>query len=187
MKYIYFKSKNLIKNKIPQILEIISEAITILKFESDDDSLTIYYNFSSVSINELTNIIVSELFEDILVYESLNYDNNKELEESLLIVKNYIEFKYIKNNYINNQTILKSFQSYDENIKKLILNKYYNDKEMILTIITFLEHNQNVSKASEYLYIHRNTLNQRLNKFIETTNFNPKKFIDGHLLYKLLK
>ena len=75
----------------------------------------------------------------------------------------------------------------DERIKKLVLNNYYNDQDMRYTIKTFLEDNQNVTIAAESLYLHRNTLNQRLTKFEEATSFNVKKFIDGYLIYNIIK
>jgi|SRR5690625_1758040 len=186
MKYLYFKSKNEIVTKIPLILEIISEAIDILKFENNENSLVIYYSYSNIEIKELASIVVSELFEDVSVYESLKYRNEDEIKQSINILKLIFNDFSINEYYINNKILLKYIKETNENINKLVLNKYYNDKEMYLTIKTFLEHDQNVTKASEYLYIHRNTLNQRLNKFEEATNFNVKKFIDGYLIYKII-
>ena len=77
MKFLYFKTKNIIKDKISTILEIISEAIDIIKYHNDLNSLTIFYTYSSVSIDELANILVSELYEDISIYESLTYKDEK--------------------------------------------------------------------------------------------------------------
>lgn len=186
MKFIYFKAKEKIENKIPMILEIISEAINISKFENDNYTLTIHYSYSNIEIKELANIVVSELFEDITIYESLIFKTEVELKNSLKLIKSILNEFTINEYYLNNKILLTYIKDINENVKQLVLNKYYNDKEMYLTIKTYLEHNQNVSKASEYLYIHRNTLNQRLNKFKDETNFNVKKFIDGHLIYKLL-
>lgn len=186
MKYIYIKSKNHLEDKTPLILEAVSEALTILKYENDKNTLTIYYTYTSISIAELTNLIVTELYEDITIYESIIYKDEKKLIESIEIVKELLDKLQNKENYITNRDFLINDLS-SENVKKLILSDYYNDKEMYLTIKTYLEQNQNVSKASEYLYLHRNTLNQRLNKFKSTTNFDVKKFIDGFLIYKLIK
>lgn len=38
MKFLYFKTKNLIKDKIPIILEIINEAINVIKYNNDENS-----------------------------------------------------------------------------------------------------------------------------------------------------
>lgn len=188
MKFLYFKTKNIIKDKISTILEIISEAIDIIKYHNDLNSLTIFYTYSSVSIDELANIMVSELYEDISIYESLTYKDEKKLEEALKIVKDIFNETYVKDNYVNNKILLMVLRNKaDERIKKLVLNNYYNDQDMRYTIKTFLEDNQNVTIAAESLYLHRNTLNQRLTKFEEATSFNVKKFIDGYLIYNIIK
>lgn len=188
MKFLYFKTKNLIKDKIPIILEIINEAINVIKYNNDENSLTIFYSYSSIAIDELANIMVSELYEDISIYESLAYKNEQMLEEALKLVKEIFNETYIKDNYVNNKTLLMVLRNKTDNrIKKLVLNNYYNDQDMRYTIKTFLEENQNVTIAAETLYLHRNTLNQRLNKFEESTNFNVKKFIDGYLIYHIIK
>ena len=43
-----------------------------------------------------------------------------------------------------------------------------------------------MSQASKNLYIHRNTLTQRLDKFLQITGFDARKFMDGLLIYHLL-
>lgn len=187
MKFLYFKSKNNIVDKIPSILEIINEAIDVLKFSNTEKTLIIYYSYSSITITDLVSILVAELFEDILVYESLNYTSFEKAEEALREVIYILDNNYIPNNYINNKTILLNLKEFDNRVSHLVLRDYYNDNDMRHTIKTFLEENQNVSMASKELYLHRNTLNQRLNKFEENTGFNVKKFIDGYLIYHLLK
>lgn len=188
MKFLYFKTKTEIVNKVPLILEIISESISITKYFNDEYSLTIYYNFSNIRISELATILVSELFEDISIYESLTYKSETKMIEAVKIVSELLSKNYIKDNYVNNKIILLKLKDYtNEKLKKLILNSYYNDSDMIYTIKTFLENNQNVSTASDILYLHRNTLNQRLTKFEENTNFNVKNFIDGYLIYSIIK
>jgi|SRR5690554_48932 len=187
MKFLYFKNKNSIVDKIPTILEIINEAIEVSKFSNTENTLTIYYSYSNIAISDLVSILVAELFEDIIVYESLTYPNFKKAEEALKDVSYILDNNYIPNNYINNKTILLNLKEFDNRVANLVLNNYYNDKDMLHTIKTFLEENQNVTTASKELYLHRNTLNQRLNKFEESTGFNVKKFIDGYLIYHLLK
>ena len=54
------------------------------------------------------------------------------------------------------------------------------------TIITFLENNQNISLAAKELFLHRNTLTQRLDKFNRITSFDLKQFKDAYLIYTLI-
>jgi len=55
--------------------------------------------------------------------------------------------------------------------------------ELRETLLTFFEHNMNVSTASKALYIHRNSLQYRLDKFHEKTDLDPKIFVDAAIIY----
>lgn len=60
-----------------------------------------------------------------------------------------------------------------------------NDKngELRKTLEIFIEENGELNKISNRLFIHRNTLNYRLNKVYKLTNLNPKNYIDLFWLY----
>jgi DNA-binding PucR family transcriptional regulator len=51
----------------------------------------------------------------------------------------------------------------------------------------FIEKNQNTSEAAKALYLHRNTLINRLDKFYRVTGFDLKKFEDAAIIYLLIK
>jgi DNA-binding PucR family transcriptional regulator len=55
------------------------------------------------------------------------------------------------------------------------------------SIKIYLESNQNMSLAAKKLYVHRNTLIQRLDKFHQTTGFDVRVFSDAYLIYHLMK
>jgi DNA-binding PucR family transcriptional regulator len=71
-------------------------------------------------------------------------------------------------------------------MKKFILGKFHDQHYMLETIKTYLESNQNMMTASKELFIHRNTLMMRLEKFKDVTGFDVKTFYDGFLIYHLL-
>ncbi len=48
-----------------------------------------------------------------------------------------------------------------------LLENVSNDKELIESIKVFFQCNLNVSLAAKQLYLHRNTLQYRIDKFIE--------------------
>lgn len=54
-----------------------------------------------------------------------------------------------------------------------------NAKELLYTVKTFLYNNQNVSESARALYIHRNTLVYRLDKFNKLTNLDSTRFEEG--------
>ncbi len=78
-----------------------------------------------------------------------------------------------------------------EDVPKAKLNEYaellmsdkaseiFDDREMLETAETFLESNLNQSETSRKLYLHRNTLNYRLDKIEKITGLNIRKFADA--------
>ena len=62
----------------------------------------------------------------------------------------------------------------------------YNDYEMKTIVKTYLECNMNISKASNVLYMHRNTLMYKIDNFINETGFDIKKFKDAYIIYHIL-
>lgn len=57
-----------------------------------------------------------------------------------------------------------------------VLHELENDKELLKTIRIFIECNLNVSLAAKKLYMHRNSLQYRIEKFIEKTGIDIKNF-----------
>lgn len=53
------------------------------------------------------------------------------------------------------------------------------DQEIIKTAECFLENNLNASETSRKMYLHRNTLNYRLDKIEKSTGLNVRKFSDA--------
>ncbi|KYG28859.1 PucR family transcriptional regulator [Bacillus gaemokensis] len=70
----------------------------------------------------------------------------------------------------------------EEYIKRLLQN-IQDDKELIHTIQVFFQCNLNVSLAAKQLYLHRNTLQYRIDKFIEKTGINIKTFEGAVAVY----
>jgi DNA-binding PucR family transcriptional regulator len=55
------------------------------------------------------------------------------------------------------------------------------------TLKVFFLNNMNVLKSSKDLYVHRNTLINKLDRFKEKTGYDPKDFKDAYLIYSLIK
>ncbi|MBS8262924.1 hypothetical protein DYI25_00575 [Mesobacillus boroniphilus] len=63
------------------------------------------------------------------------------------------------------------------------LEAFGEDKELMATIKVFLESNSNASLSAKKLYVHRNTLQYRLDKFMEKTSVNLKDFDAAVVVY----
>lgn len=169
----FFKISNENLNIIKSILSEITEIVEIV-------DNTIFFNDFDDSIEMLKNIS-SELFLDVLVSDSGIND-----EESL----NWLTALYKKANlkgFVSERDLL--IKTLDNSLytKKRVFKKYINDFEMNNCLKVFLECDLNTSKASKELFMHRNTLINKLEKFYLETNYDPKSFKDAFILYNLIK
>ncbi|PLR89934.1 PucR family transcriptional regulator [Bacillus sp. T33-2] len=64
-----------------------------------------------------------------------------------------------------------------------VLAALSEDEELMATMKVFLENNSNASLTAKKLYIHRNTLQYRLDKFMEKTGVNLKDFSSAITVY----
>lgn len=77
--------------------------------------------------------------------------------------------------YIPQDVIEKSLASYD--IKSCA--KILEDADLAKTIDAFFQHDLNVLATAQAMYMHRNTLNYRLNKIVKATGLDIRRFEDA--------
>jgi len=63
-----------------------------------------------------------------------------------------------------------------EELVASVLGEFAGDEEMLQTLQTFLQFNLNVSETAKQLYMHRNSLQYRIDKFMNETNINIQSF-----------
>jgi hypothetical protein len=141
---------------------------------------------SDVLFEELINSINTDLFLSLSLYESSFFDSELELKEDMQ--KKMLTLKFDRP-YLNDKILFydKVLGSIDEQSKKMILKQFYEDEEFLHSMKIFIEKNQNTSEAAKALYLHRNTLINRLDKFYRVTGFDLKKFEDAAIIYLLIK
>ncbi|MBU3128222.1 helix-turn-helix domain-containing protein [Clostridium tagluense] len=80
-------------------------------------------------------------------------------------------------------SLIASFKG-NSHMENIIVNLEAENKlDLLTTLITYINMNGQANKTAEALYIHRNTLNYRLEKVEEVTGKNPKNLIDLFQLY----
>ncbi|SER84806.1 PucR C-terminal helix-turn-helix domain-containing protein [Gracilibacillus ureilyticus] len=67
-----------------------------------------------------------------------------------------------------------------------ILVKVKEDKELLKTVQVFLESNSNTTLAAKKMFMHRNSLQYRVDKFIEKTGIDVKQFDEALTVYLCL-
>ncbi|CAM3943806.1 PucR family transcriptional regulator [Alkalicoccus chagannorensis] len=69
---------------------------------------------------------------------------------------------------------------------RVLLESVMDDTTLLESIRMYLECNMNVSMAAKKLFMHRNTMQYRVDKFIEKTSIDIKKFANATAVYLLL-
>ncbi|MBO8428213.1 MAG: helix-turn-helix domain-containing protein [Firmicutes bacterium] len=145
-------------------------------FYSEDD---LYIILDSVikNINVDLNIDIN-----ILITHKVNKYYFELLNDSFKFYKNKIFSLYDLVLYFN----LNNLKNYNLDIIKEFNNV---PDYLINTMKIYLEANRNALLTSKYLFIHRNTFNQRLEKFIELTSLDIRDFYNANyfLLYLRIK
>ncbi|MFC2947935.1 PucR family transcriptional regulator [Virgibacillus sediminis] len=69
---------------------------------------------------------------------------------------------------------------------EMILKEFAGDKEMLATVRTYIQSNMNISVAAKELFMHRNSLQYRLDKFISRTGIDIRQFRQAVTVYLAL-
>ena len=103
-----------------------------------------------------------------LIVCSLTFDDNETIEEKILKM-------FSPENLINcfSET---NYESYKKVIDHENIQMILNDDELMSTIYAFFENSLNTSVTSSKTFMHRNTLNYRLDKVKKLTGLNLKLF-----------
>ena len=189
-RYLIIESKNEIKSDEQIIVSIFSEFINFDRIETEEKAIYLYYQQeTNVSFLDVILNMMSDTLSDLRIYVSYQFENQLDLDRHMDFMKKKLKLisfnKYV---YLDDKVVLKALLDHvDHELKSFIFRKYLNDSMMQDSIKTYLESNQNMSLASKKLYVHRNTLIQRLDKFFQTTGFDVRLFTDAYLIYHLIK
>ena len=149
---------------------------------------------SSVYNNDVS-LLVEAIVEDfginLKVFRSnkIQIQNVNFIDELLNI---YLKYKdQINQNYIGVRSLVECIidKNYNdlEKIKPIILNKIINDHKLYEIINGMFVKDLNVCKTADYVYMHRNTINNKLIVIKEETGLDIQKFQDAVMLYVLIK
>lgn len=184
MNYIVIFSKE-IKNKQNNILiDFLKGLLGDVSITQTNEYLLIENTYQEViDFNEIANVIVNDLFFNITLLET--FSNNLVYVEELIKLYNKVDQGYL---YLSSKMLLTfSDKSKNDIFKKEILKEFYNDFEMLNIIKVFLEHDLNTTTSAQVLYLHRNTLINKIDKFVRVTNFDVRKFTEAIIIYQLIK
>ena len=149
--------------------------------------LTVFFEANTeVDFEEIINSLNSDFYVVACLFESgelyKNIDRNEYVKHIHAIAVKLLETTKL---YFNEKELVKQ-GLHNEIVENNILKEYYNDYEMKNVISTYLENNMNVSQAANALYMHRNTVMNKIAKFIDVTGYDIKKFQNAFVIYQIL-
>ena len=159
-----------------------------------------------VKINNIYIIVVNETnglyFLDILksiesdfLIPTIGFESEfYQVDSNLPTYFQYDYHAFIKYNKTNNLLLNKTdliknqiFSNIDnklkEKLKSYVLKSLINDTEMLNVVKTYFETNLNTTLASKLCYMHRNTFINKIDKFIEITQFNIRNYQEALIVY----
>ncbi|MEQ6389124.1 helix-turn-helix domain-containing protein [Bacillaceae bacterium S4-13-58] len=178
--------KSLFAKDMPVLWENEGEGIIIEEFDET--------SHEPVSYDAIVDILMSDFFIKIKIYIS---------EMFYSIDQGYSSFQWAKKCYrLSLSTVKKDVATHIDVIPYLFLNsidaedanflymsifrEVEDDPDLLKTIQIFLECNSNATLAAKKLYMHRNSLQYRVDKFVEKTGIDVKQFRGAMTTYLAL-
>lgn len=188
-KYYFIITKTDKKNEYENIINtyetIFQDCISLIY---DDSIISFFIKREKIYIKEIIETLEEDLGFKLIVFEGFKIDINKENIISIL--------KYVKYNLLKEYTYAKvsdlilqnSFNNdLKENIKTILLKDYLKKDDFLTIVKAMFLNNLNVSKTANSIYMHRNTLNNKIDMFELSTSLELRTFKDSLVIYELLK
>lgn len=172
-----------IKSSYKETITLLLKELVGFNIEVIDNPEYIIYKHNYENLDDIKALVLSlsnEQMIDIFSYTTITVNPDEELE-------------LVKTLFANYKTGFYTF-------KELILNELQaiNRKEALALILSgtgiteefiveYLKYDLNVSKAAKEMFIHRNTMNYKLDKLKELSGFDLRSFNDAYILYSLIK
>ncbi len=175
----------LLKNNFDDVLvvkDLFSSLVgnNLILDELDNYLLFTFEHDSILDIKSLFLSLQDELYVDVIGYVSSSDRLDEEKEIALDLINELSSGVYtLKEALFSLKNIYNK-----KKILAFILDSTGVDEDFILS---FAEYDLNASKAAKAMYIHRNTMNYKLDKLLEQSGFDLRKFKDAYILYSLVK
>lgn len=148
----------------------------------------------NTSFSEIIDVFSSDFYLDIRLFISPFFGNFSEapnfyqwLERAFQFVRSTTTQAVITYQKAIPFLLMEDLHKTDyENLIHTILQETQEDDTLLDSIQIFLECNSNVSLAAKTMYMHRNSLQYRIDKFIEKTGIDVKQFEGAIAVYLVL-
>lgn len=149
--------------------------------------ISFYQKKEKMYFQEIIDSLSEDLGTRIKIFEGfrISLKNNLDFLKMFSIIEKYREKDY---SYMNITDVILSTNTMNINtIREILLCEELKDYDFITLVREMLKNDLNVSKAANDLYMHRNTLNNKLDTIEFNTSISLRNFKGALSLYELLK
>jgi sugar diacid utilization regulator len=178
------------------VLALFDEAPVILWKNNHTAILILKSRPDLTKAEEIAQLLASDFYSDVHLFVGSSLSDSNlvkpmfEMEEMAfeLARKSFPE----KRSFIFEKVIpllllsLTSHEVLSTSFSSLLSALKDEDPEWITSILAFFEHGMNITATSKALFIHRNSLQYRLERFIEKTGLDPRQFDDALFIHLAL-
>lgn len=196
MQYVIYKEKEVrgyyffilkVEDYVNEIIDIVKEVVEgsiILKYMN---YLIVLHKYPlEMKAKTLSDSINEDFYSNIQVFEGFKLSST----DHLLFVFSLYRYHLQGKNYANLQDLIMSMVKRNSKIlsklKPVVLKKLNNDFQIEKIINGMFENNLNVSKTSNSVFMHRNTINNKLELIKDETSLDIQSFKDAMAMYFLV-
>lgn len=182
--YVYQKNMN---QELIGFFQELNNNITIDSIENDIITLIDrdYYNEEPLDLESYHMLLVDDFDSEVTIfiepYLEKDFPLGNQIEEFIHLLPHNVYYFEDVITYI----VLKNNEPLKQKVRDYISSNVKED--VLYTVREFIENNMNSSLSAKKLYMHRNTLNYRIDNFIESTHINVKTFKGANAIYMLYK
>lgn len=164
--------------------------LSMYRFQYPDEYVLIFETKSLVSTRKSLQKLLNK-YEEILQIaigsEDIIFRQNRSYESAILALKSSRHEKTVALYEEFDLELL--LGSLGDNVSERYLNKTIGSlsQDEIGLLKVYYDANMSLKETSERLYIHKNTLQYKLDKIYEKSTYNPRSFHDACILYMALQ
>jgi hypothetical protein len=127
-------------------------------------------------LKEISDMLTADFYVEPYLYIGQLHKNDGELKSKFSLEQSCFQTLY-------QSADRKKALTFSEALPLLIMKEAIEDKELLQTIEAFLLANLNASSTAKKLFIHRNSLQYRLEKLLEKTGLDIRTFPNAAFIY----
>lgn len=152
-----------------------------------DTVLTVFFDADvKIDFEEIIQSLSEDFYTKAALFESgVLYNGIDRNEYVSYIIENKNKLLETNKLFISEADLIK-IKLVAPIVIKNILKEFYDDYQMKEVIKAYLDSNMNITQAANKLYMHRNTVMNKIDKFIQNTGYDIKKFKNAFIMYHII-